>query len=376
MAELQELITSHRLITLVGPGGTGKTRLSIQVATGLIESYPDGVWFVELEQVESPEYLAPAVATAMRFTLDARSSDGPQRQLLDFLGHQRRLLMVLDNFEHLVDGANLLTEILTASSGATMMVTSRERLNLREEWVYPMSGLRYPMNGNGAGIEAYSGPALFVERARQVEPGFMVRGEEKQAVGQICRRVEGLPLGIELAASWVGMMSCQEIVTEIDQSVDFLATTMRGVPDKHRSLRAIFNQTWLRLSDDQQKGFRNLAVFKGGFQREAAGMVAGVSLPMLLDFSQKSLLRRDDSGRFEMHALLKAFADEKLDELPEERSRFRQLHSLYFVKFLADRRDEIQGEKMLELRDEVRAEIGNVRAAISWAIEYSSIFSP
>ncbi|MGB3716799.1 MAG: adenylate/guanylate cyclase domain-containing protein [Candidatus Promineifilaceae bacterium] len=370
MADLRDLITNQRLITLVGPGGTGKTRLSLQVAADLMDVFPNGVWFVGLEKVDSPEYLAPAVATALQFSIDTWSSDlDPRRQLLDYLS-RRKLLMVLDNFEHLVEGAGLLTEILTVSPEARLMVTSRERLNLREEWVYPMGGMRYPLNGNGAGTEAYSGLALFEERARQVEPAFILDGDDAQAVIRTCQLVEGLPLGIELAAAWVGMLSCQEIVSEIEQNMDFLATTMRGVPEKHRSLRAIFDQTWRRLTDVQQAGFRKLAVFRGGFRREAASAVAGVPLPMLLEFAQKSLLRRDDRGRFEMHALLKTFAEEKIDGVPEERAAVSLGHSQYFVQFLSERQDVIQGERILELREEVREDSGNVRAAVDWAVTH------
>jgi predicted ATPase/class 3 adenylate cyclase len=370
LSEVKALLSKARLVTLVGPGGTGKTRLSLQVAAELVDAFANGVWYVELEPVESPGDMVPALASALEFTKDFHSSNlDPKHQLLDYLG-QRSVLMVLDNFEHLVEGADLLTDILKVSPEARLIVTSRERLNLREEWVYPLKGMSYPKNGNGAGVEAYSGLALFVERARQVMPAFNLTGEDVPAVIRICQLVEGMPLGIELAAAWVGMLSCEEIVGEIEEDMDFLATTMRGVPDKHRSLRAIFDQSWRRLTPDQQAGFRKLAVFNGSFGRDAARAVAGVALPMLAEFAQKSLLRRDDKGRFEMHALLKAFAGEKLNQVPQELHAESEAHSRYYLQFLAERWPELQGERMLDRRAEVRMEASNLRTALRWALTH------
>jgi predicted ATPase/class 3 adenylate cyclase len=370
ISEVKNLLNEARLVTLMGPGGTGKTRLSLQVAADMVDTFAHGVWFVELEPVESPADLIPAVASALQFSIDGHSSDlDPKRQLLDYLG-QRSMLLVMDNFEHLVEGADLLTEILTGSPEARLMITSRERLNLREEWVYPVSGMGFPTNGNGAGVEAYNSLTLFLERGRQVIPDFKLIGEDLTAVIRICQLVEGMPLGIELAASWVGILPCREIVAEIEGNMDFLATSMRGIPAKHRSLRAIFDQSWRLLNETQQSGFRKLAVFQGGFRRKAAAVVAGVTLPMLTEFAQKSLLRPDERGRFEMHALLKAFTTEKLNDNPDEAAAVSAAHSRYFVDFLGELSGELQGESMLELREVMRAESGNVRAALRWAITH------
>ncbi|MFN2189346.1 MAG: ATP-binding protein [Candidatus Promineifilaceae bacterium] len=369
-AEIRQLLANHRLLTLVGPGGSGKTRLSLQVASDMLGTYPQGVWLVELEQVESPEYVVPAVANSLQFAIDAHSSDlDPKRQLLDYLSKQS-LLMVMDNFEHLLEGASLLTDILKASPDARLMVTSRERLNLREEWTYPMSGLRYPTNGNGAGVETYSSLALFTERARQVEPHFNITTDNVQAVSRICRLVDGLPLGIELAAAWVNVLQPEEIADEIEKDIDFLATTMRDIPEKHRSLRAVFGQSWNRIPENQRAGFRRLAVFRGGFSREAAAAAAGVSLATLSQFDQKSLVRRDKLGRFNMHPLLKAFAMEKLEEYPDELEDARERHSRFFTQKLADMERRIQGDGMVELRDELRLDDGNVWSAVTWAITH------
>lgn len=364
MKQIAGSIGQHRLVTLTGPGGTGKTRLSLQIAAELVDQFPNGVWYVELETVESPKYLVPALARALQFLIDAHSSDlDPKRQLLDYLSKQE-MLLVLDNFEHLVEGAGLLTDILTASPKTKLVITSRERLNLAEEWVYPVSGMPYPKNGNEAETESFSGLALFMERAQQVKPDYTLTESDIPVMTRLCQLVDGLPLAIELSAAWVSVLSCDEIVTEVEANMDFLTSTMRGIPDRHRSLRAIFNQTWNRLTEVQQEGFRRLAVFQGGFQREAANIIAGITLPILLEFTQKSLLRRNDKGRFEMHPLLKIFAEEKLNEVPEERDVIRQKHQRYYIQFLTDRQNLIQGKKMREIRAEVRVELGNVTSAI------------
>jgi predicted ATPase/class 3 adenylate cyclase len=368
MKEIRELLDKHRLLTLVGPGGSGKTSLLLQVAANALDAYPQGVWFVNLEPIESFEDLVPALAQTLQFALDFHSSDlAPRQQLFDFLSKQS-VFFVLDNFEHLMDGAGLLADILKASHEVRLLVTSRERLNLREEWVYPMHGLSYPSNGDSAGFEAYSGVVLFAERARQVEPGFAISADNIEAISRICRLVDGLPLGIELAAAWVNILTPQEIADEIARDIDFLASTTVDMPDKHRSLRAIFNQSWGRLTPQQQAGFRRLGVFHGGFSREALQEAAGVSLMTFSQLVQKSLVNRDSEGRFELHPLLKVFAREKLAEAPDEQEAAVLSHSRYYARFLADRAHLVQGSKIRELREEMRAEHDNIMAAVVYAI--------
>src|SRR5438132_2288063 len=209
-----------RLLTLVGPGGAGKTRLALEAAARRVERYPHGVHFVPLVSVASPELLAPAVAESIQFAVDsAHSGFSAQEQLLDYLG-ERSTLLVLDNFEHLVDGADLLGEIIERAPNVELLTTSRERLNVQSEWVLDVHGLGLAENGNGR-----SGALrLFVERATQVVPGFSLDDDERAGARRICRLVEGLPLGIELAASWVSVLSCAEIADEIERNIDFLST--------------------------------------------------------------------------------------------------------------------------------------------------------
>src|SRR5947209_2107072 len=353
-----------RLLTLVGPGGAGKTRLALEAAARRIGRYPHGVHFVPLVSVASPELLAPAVAESIQFAVDGAHSGFPaQEQLLDYLG-ERSTLLVLDNFEHLVDGTDLLGEIIERAPKVELLTTSRERLSLQSEWVIDVHGLGLMDNGNGS-----SGALrLFTERATRIEPGFSLDDQRAEA-HRICTMVEGLPLGIELAASWVSVLSCAEIAAEIEQNIDFLATSMRDVPERHRSLRAAFDQSWRLLSGAQQDVLARLSVFRGDFDRAAAAAIAGADVRLLSELVSKSLVRRSDFGRYELHELLRQYAAEKLAvEIPDAVAAIRERHARHYLGMLDERREALVGKGVVPARDELRRELGNLRVAAEWAI--------
>ncbi len=353
-----------RLLTLVGPGGAGKTRLALAAAAHRIERYPQGVHFVPLVSVASPEFLAPAVAESIQFAVDgAHSGFSAQEQLLDYLS-ERSTLLVLDNFEHLVDGTDLLGEIIERAPKVELLTTSRERLNLQSEWVLDVHGLGLMDNGNGG-----SGALrLFEERATRIEPDFSLDDQRADA-HRICRLVEGLPLGIELAASWVSVLSCREIAAEIEKNIDFLATSMRDIPERHRSLRAAFDQSWSLLSGEQQGVLARLSVLRGDFGREAAVAVAGADLRLLSSLVSKSFVRRSDFGRYELHELLRQYSAEKLAaQSPDALEATRERHARYYLGALSDCREALVGEGVVRARDELRRELDNVRAAAEWAV--------
>ncbi|MGI8825952.1 MAG: ATP-binding protein [Chloroflexota bacterium] len=354
-----------RLLTLVGPGGAGKTRLALVAAARRIERYPHGVHFVPLVSVASPEFLAPAVAESIQFAVDgAHSGFSAQEQLLDYLS-ERSTLLVLDNFEHLVDGTDLLGEIIERAPNVELLTTSRERLKVQSEWVLDVHGLGLMDNGNGA-----SGALrLFVERATQVEPDFSLDDGQRAGAYRICMMVEGLPLGIELAASWVSVLSCAEIAAEIEQNIDFLATSMRDVPERHRSLRAAFDQSWRLLSGEQQDVLARLSVLRGDFDRAAAAAVAGADLRLLSDLVSKSLVRRSDFGRYELHELLRQYSAEKLAATsPDALAAIRERHARHYLGALDERRGALVGKGLVQARDELRRELDNLRVAAEWAI--------
>jgi predicted ATPase/class 3 adenylate cyclase len=366
LAEIDRLLEDPdcRLLTLLGPGGAGKTRLALEAAARRIERYPHGVHFVPLVSVAAPEFLAPAVAESIQFALDgAHSGFSAREQLLDYLG-ERSTLLVLDNFEHLVEGADLLAEIVERAPKVDLLATSRERLNVQSEWVFDVMGLGLAENGDGE-----SGALrLFVERATQARPGFSLDGDERAEARRICRLVDGLPLGIELAASWVSMLSCREIAEEIERSIDFLATSMRDVPERHRSVRATFDKSWELLSGGQQQCLARLTVFRGAFDREAAAAVADAGLRLLSELVSKSLVRRSDFGRYELHELVRQYSAERLAASPGEERGARERHARHYAARLIERQAALLGPELAVARDELRGELDNLRAASEWIL--------
>jgi predicted ATPase/class 3 adenylate cyclase len=353
-----------RLLTLVGPGGAGKTRLALEAAARRVDRYPHGVHFVPLVSVASPDFLAPALAESIQFAVDgAHSSLSAQEQLLDYLS-ERSTLLVLDNFEHLVEGSGLLNEVIERTPHVELLTTSRERLNLQSEWVVDVDGLGLAGNGNGSA----SAVRLFVERATQVVPDFALDDAGYSQALRICRLVDGMPLGIELAASWASVLSCAEIADEIERSIDFLATSMRDVPERHRSLRAAIDQSWRLLTDEQRRAFSRLSVFRGSFDRGAAVAVTGADLRLLSELVAKSLLRRPDFGRFELHELLRQYAAEQLRLSRAEEAYARERHARHYTAMLLERQAALMGPELAVARDELRGELDNLRAAAEWTL--------
>jgi predicted ATPase/class 3 adenylate cyclase len=353
-----------RLLTLVGPGGVGKTRLALEAAARRVDQYPHGVHFVPLVSVASPDFLAPALAESIQFAVDAvHSGFSAQDQLLDYLS-ERSTLLVLDNFEHLIEGSGFLTEVIERAANVELLTTSRERLNVQSEWVFDVDGLGLAENGNGSA----SAMRLFVERATQV--ATLDDAESSQAL-RICRLVDGMPLGIELAASWASVLSCAEIADEIEGNIDFLTTSMRDVPERHRSLRAAIDHSWRLLTDEQRSAFSRLSVFRGSFDRGAALAVTGADLGLLSELVSKSLLRRPDFGRFELHELLRQYAAEQLRSSPAEEADARERHARHYATMLLERRAALMGPELAEARDELRGELDNLRAAAEWMLTES-----
>jgi predicted ATPase len=322
--ELQKLLggPSCRMVTLVGPGGSGKTRLAIETARLVAKDFSDGVSFVPLEPVGSVEFLVPAIADSIGFSL--RGQEDPKVQLLRQL-NEKDLALVLDNFDHLTAASSLVSAMLSAAPKLKLIVTSREALKLSEEWVFPVPGMRFPEADAQTAPENYDSVRLFVERAQRVKHGYSPEPDWR-AIVRLCRLASGMPLAVELAASWISVLSCEEIVAEIERNLDFLASSLRNVPERHRSVRAVFEQSWSLLGQDERAVFAKLAVFRGAFGREAAQSVAGASLPLLSTLVAKSLLKPLPENRYRVHELLRQYALEKLSESPQDVSRTEGAH--------------------------------------------------
>jgi predicted ATPase len=328
-----------------------------------VGAYHHGVHYVPLGAVPTADLLVPAVADALRFTFYGRTE--PQEQLLNYL-REKEMLLVLDGFEHLLEGEGLVEEMVGAAPDVKVVVTSRERLAEVGDWTLEVGGLEYPDEGEG--VEGYSAVELFVQRARQVRAGFELDGQGP-AVVEICRLVEGMPLAIELAAAWVRERSCEQILGEVERGLEILRTTLRDVPERQRSLRATFEHSWALLSEEERAVFGKLAVFRGGVREEAAMQVAGASGDTLTALVGKSLLRRDDTGRYEMHAMVRQYAEEKLEKEVGEHEEVREQHCAYYADFLRQRERDLEGERQQETLGEIAGEVGNVRAAWNWAVK-------
>lgn len=366
IGEVKQLLRDGRLVTLTGPGGIGKTRLAIQVAAELAESAPGEVYFVELAPLSAPEFLVPAIAEAAGLQFSGGSA--PRQQLLDFL-RDRQLLLVLDNFEHLVAGGDLVGDLLRAAPRLRVLATSRERLSLREEAVYPLQGMPLPREGADASPAQSIALRLFASRARRHHAAFVLEPEDVPHVVEICRMLGGLPLGIELAASLARVLSCREIAEEVAQSFDALSTPLRDSPSQHRSLRAVFDSSWNLLDARERDALRRLAVFRGGFRREAAQRVAGAGVGILAALVDKSLLTRTPAGRYQLHEVFRAYGEEKLREDAGARREAGSRCCAFYAAFLAGRAGELVGPRQAEARAEIGEEVENVRAGWQWAVD-------
>lgn len=353
-----------RLLTLIGPGGIGKTRLAVEVAAQECARFADGVWFVPLASVTSPAAMIPAIAEALGFAL--RGQVEPHLQLLNHLADKQSLLVV-DNVEHLLASVGLLAEILAHAPSVKLLATSRERLNLQSEYVFVTQGLPAPPPDQLHRAHDYDAIVLFERSARRAGAEVDLQGEELAAAAQICRMVDGMPLGIELAAAWTPLLSCQEIAVEIQHSMDFLTTTLRDLPERQRSLRAVFDHSWRLLTEEERTVLARLAIFQGGFERSAAATVAEASLPTLLTLTAKSLIRRTASGRYDLHEVVRQYAFSHLSQTPaciESRDR----HGRFYLALLDGREPALHSSAQIQTLRSLVAESDNLRAAWDWAI--------
>jgi predicted ATPase/DNA-binding CsgD family transcriptional regulator len=357
-----------RLLTLVGSGGIGKTRLALQTATSQQPYFADGAAFVALTALESPDFLPAAIGAALEIPFFGAQE--PLLQLMNYLC-DKHMLLVMDNFEHLLDGIGCLTELLQTSPRLKIMATSRERLNLLEEWVFVVDGLSYPAVPVTNSLEDYGAVQLFVQRARQVQHHFAL-SDHVHAVLSICRQVEGMPLGLELAASWLRVMSCEQVAARMASNLDFLTTPLRNMPERHRSLRVVFQQSWSLLSAEEQAVLRRLALFHGGFDFEAAADVTGATLAVLAGLGDKSLLRMDATGRYDLHELLRQYAGEKLAESGESHAT-TQRYLAYFTTLAETGEAHAYGREQVVWYDKLEVEMDNLRAILIWSINNHEI---
>lgn len=360
-----------RLLTITGPGGCGKTRLAVAAARQAVELFPDGVLFVPLVSTPSSSLVPLEIADVLgAYSVpdavdeeQAASTPGAFSDLLLARLKPRRLLLVLDNMEHLLTDLRWLTTLLENAPGVTLLVTSRHQLDLQDEWVLGIEGLLFPEKPVPLDeLADFDAVSLFLQSARRANASFSPTEDDWEAISQIVQLLQGMPLGIELAAAWARTMSCRTIAHEISDSLDFLSARLRDVPKRHHSLRAVFEQSWSLLSKDARSTFRKLSAFRGSFSLDAAKSVAGATPPVLSSLVAHSLLRRTAPERYEMLEVLRQYAEERLRVTPEEDARVRDVHSTAYLSLLAEQEDALKGREQRKASELVLADIDNVRA--------------
>ena len=362
-----------RLLTLIGPGGVGKSRLAIEAGKLAIDIFPDGIFFIDFDGCSEKQLIVPNIAKALEFNIDTIATPlEPEDQLVDFLKN-RFLLLIVDGFDQLISDSKVLGRLLRKAPGIKILVTSREKLNLGEEWIYKLSGLPLPEIGDIPSLSLNDSIKLFLSRMAQNTLDYHPTSGEYQHIASICRNVAGIPLAIELAAAWSGVLTIREINDEILENVDFLAVRTKDIPETHQSLRAVFNSSWNLLSQEQQKFLSQLSIFAGNFDRNAAEIVAGVNINQLSELISKSLVAAIDNGRYSLHNLTRQFALEKLDNSSFGRSAVESRYSGYYLEYLTRRKKDLMESNMLQARSEIRQEMGHILAAVQWICKHGEI---
>lgn len=370
----------YPLVTIVGVGGVGKTRLALTIATQNQSHFTDGAWFVDLSHVtlyhkEIDEEIWDTIAAAIAHAMDIRlgSSSSLTEQLCDAL-RGRDCLIILDNFEQIVEAATLLVQLLDATREAQLIVTSRARLPLQAAWTYQLEGLPVPdsdavtnAENPQALAERYASLQLFAERAGRQAQDFQLTDQVLPDVVAICRLVAGLPLGIELAAALLQSYAVSRLATILAENLGVLAISARDLPERHRSLQAAFETSWRLLSDPKKRALALSTVFRGSFTANAARDLTGAAPETLEALAAMSLLEITAPHRYKMNSVIRHFALVKRAEQPEDEEEILRGHGRYFMLFLRDREERLMSDP--RAIHEVRVELDNVQAAWQWACE-------
>ncbi|MBF8290768.1 MAG: adenylate/guanylate cyclase protein [Chloroflexi bacterium] len=389
LAKACGLLAANRLVTLTGPGGTGKTRLSLQVAASAIDDHPDGVFFVPLETVRDPGLVASRIALEIGLSEPAGRSG--QDVLVEWLG-TKRVLLVLDNFEQVVDAGPLVADILRAASGLKVIVTSRSPLRISGEQEFPVPGLPVPpdprnLGGyqealrSGAGVidparlSTYEAVRLFIARAVAVKPDFAVTNENAPAVAAICARLHGMPLAIELAAARVKLLTPDAILARLEHQLNLLAAGARDLPARQQTLRGAIAWSYDILDEPGRRLLERLSVCAGGFDLEAAEAIGGASpgagmdvLDGLMALADQSLIRSVDGARprFQMLETIREFAAEML-EARDDNAAIRDRHARWYLNLAESGSPRMSGDDQRALLEQLELEHDNIRAILDRA---------
>lgn len=362
-ASLLLLLKSSRLVTITGQGGVGKSTLAREVMIDFQQRKERAV-FVPLVGVSVADHIPYVIASELN--LDIAHGSDPMEQILAYL-KSKRILLVLDNFEHLLDGVIIVEQILKSTTEVKILATTRERLRVEGEQVFPLQGLQYPENDkDNHDLNVYPAVDLFVTRARMLIPEYSPT--DSMSLVKICQLTEGLPLALELAASWVDSLSLSDIVSEIQNNLDVLAKDTRLSSLRHGNIRSVFETSWRKLSELEQDVLSRLSIFQGGFTRQAGETVCGATRKIVSNLVSLSMLKFDqENGRYSIHALLRIYSEEQL----KDRGRFvsvQQEHALFFLDLAEISTTYLHGDEQNEWFDRLDVEQDNIRAALSFLL--------
>jgi predicted ATPase/DNA-binding XRE family transcriptional regulator len=375
-----------RLVTLTGPGGIGKTRMATQVAALMLSSaragetlrYPDGVFFVSLSSVADPDLVSSAIAGVVKVT-DRGGQDLTHALVEHF--RSRRVLLVLDNFEHLMDARHLLTELLELCPFLGLLVTSTSVLNLSWEHAFEVPPLDLPEPADGTEQGESEAMALLAERARAVNSGFVLTAENAEAVAEICRRLDGMPLAIELAASRLRLLPPQALLARLTQRLDLLTGGAHDLPTRHQTLRGAIDWSYTLLTDEEKRLFARLSAFRGGCTLEAVDAVCNSErdlqegvLEGVASLVEKSLLRQEgrDEPRFVMLETIREYASERLEEVGGS-EELKEAHAVFYATLAEEASHASPASEQSMWLGRLEGERGNFRAALSWCLDTGEV---
>ncbi|MCL4267755.1 MAG: tetratricopeptide repeat protein [Anaerolineae bacterium] len=368
-----------RVLSLIGPGGMGKTRLGVQVGRTLAQGssvsdesgrspagmpiYRDGAFFIPLTAVTDSDLLVTAVAQAVGLQLAEHIP--PHQQLLSYL-QDKEMLLVGDSFEQVDGGAALIARVVAAAPQVQLLLTSQQPLNIQAERRFAVGGLEYAAQG-----ETSAAVQFFLGSARRVRPDFQPAAADMPALLELCQLLDGMPLALEIAAGWVRLMDCPTILRETQKSLDFLVSPLGDMPTQRQSVRAVLAQSWQLLPLHLQGALRRMALFARGFTLEAAlAVLPDVSMTDMAALLDKSLLAWRADGRYHMHQLLRAFVRQQLQPSAQatEETLFRQNYCRYYLRFVAEQEAELGGPNPQQAIAIIQRDLDNIRQAWQWAL--------
>ena len=361
LTELKAIIENgRRLVTILGGGGMGKTRLAIEYAYQNMSDYGDGVFFVPLDAIRSVEGIAWQIMEQL--VLNITNQAHHTQHLFNYLS-DKHLLLVIDNWEHLLDGVNILSDIFQNAPNVHIIATSREALSLQEEVVYRLDGLQIPPEDDLDNALNYDAVKLIQQQIRHLYPTWELTPDTRSHVYTLCQLTYGMPLAIMLACGWIDTYSFDQIVKKIQENIDFLATNLRNIEERHRSIHAVFEWTWELLTEDEQSLFMRLSIFRNGCTLDAIQNIADASPSTLQSLVRKSLIWRNEDGRYHLHELLRQYGEKQIQSVPTIERSTSYAHALYY----ADVANQIMTGQLST--SDSQAELENLYEAWYWSVD-------